>query len=215
MKLRSLILCLAAIFSIVSSAHAADAYKARPYVVAGYNWTGFYTGLSVGYATSEVEWVGTGITTEPKGITIGGILGYNWQFGNFVTGLELDLAWADINRTQQILGPVSMTSGYDWYGSAAVRAGYTFGTGLLYVKGGYAYGHLESAISVVNLTADSGVQGWTYGVGYEWAFTNNWRARLEWQRFEFDTEPMNFGPGTVNADSRIDVFKFGVTYAFR
>jgi outer membrane immunogenic protein len=37
------------------------------------------------------------VSNSPKGFLIGGTLGYNYQTGSFVWGLEGDIAWSDVN----------------------------------------------------------------------------------------------------------------------
>jgi outer membrane immunogenic protein len=75
------------------SAQAADiprpVYKGIRPVVAYYNWTGFYVGLNAGYGFGTSTWslVPTA-NNKPKGFLAGGTLGYNYQVGSLVYGLE-------------------------------------------------------------------------------------------------------------------------------
>ena len=110
--MKKIALAAAALVIGTASASAAD-LAARPYVKAPapiavvYNWTGFYIGAQVGYAwgdNSTREFVTvTGLPTgfnqgfNTDGFVGGGHLGYNWQFGQFVFGLEGDIEGADIN----------------------------------------------------------------------------------------------------------------------
>src|SRR5688572_9849979 len=78
-----------------AAAEAADmkmpVYKGVPRsVISFYNWTGFYAGLNVGYGTGTSEWETLGVEVKPKGMTYGGTLGYHWQAGSFVFGVEGD-----------------------------------------------------------------------------------------------------------------------------
>ena len=60
------------------------------------NWTGFYAGLHAGGAWQTMN------VTNPDGIRVfepsassflgGGQIGYNWQHGNFVYGVEADIS---------------------------------------------------------------------------------------------------------------------------
>lgn len=78
--------------------------KAPVYVDPGYDWTGFYVGGNVGYSwgnsnsTLSLIDPGTGTTlnsTATKfhmdGVIGGGQIGYNWQSGKWVFGLEADI----------------------------------------------------------------------------------------------------------------------------
>lgn len=92
-----------AALAIAASAQAADlqaarpAYKAPTYVRAmPYNWAGFYVGGNVGsgWATASADLTGpAGLTSNSASENLnGGIFGaqagYNWQFGQWVVGLE-------------------------------------------------------------------------------------------------------------------------------
>ena len=72
------------------------AYAPAPVMVAVYDWTGFYIGANGGYGTSRNCWglvpvggvvIPDGCHSQSGGI-IGGQLGYRWQSGPMVFGLE-------------------------------------------------------------------------------------------------------------------------------
>jgi outer membrane immunogenic protein len=125
--LRSLVILFAAL-AFSGSAFAADlpakalAYKAAP-PVAAYGWTGFYVGANAGYAwghsdpassftcpapgacpynvpvqLSAFNAAGTGILS-PNGFTGGGQAGYNYQSGQLLYGVELDIESFRLNRS--------------------------------------------------------------------------------------------------------------------
>src|SRR5437868_2892941 len=91
--------------SIAGAASAADisapgpAYSKAPAVAAVNNWSGFYIGAMGGYAAEA-----TSDSSGIKGGFAGGTLGYNWQSGVFVAGIEADGAWADIRNTVSLPG---------------------------------------------------------------------------------------------------------------
>ncbi len=68
--------------------------KAKAPVVVAYNWTGFYLGGHFGaqQGRGHVEWTGTGASVDPyvSGYLLGGQVGYNYQSGAFVLGVEID-----------------------------------------------------------------------------------------------------------------------------
>src|SRR5262245_5135992 len=76
------------------SAQAADiprpVYKGVRSVVAYYNWTGFYVGINGGYGWGDSSWTSPAISNTPKGWLAGGTLGFNYQVGSWVFGLEGD-----------------------------------------------------------------------------------------------------------------------------
>jgi outer membrane immunogenic protein len=85
--------------SIAGAAGAADmsarpAYTKAPMMSPAINWTGFYIGAIGGYASEA-----TSDSLRINGGFAGGTLGYNWQSGMLVLGIEADGAWADISST--------------------------------------------------------------------------------------------------------------------
>jgi len=64
-----------------------------------YDWSGFYIGLNGGGATSRNCWNFVGGGSEgchdATGGTVGGQIGYRWQTGPVVFGVEAQGNWAD------------------------------------------------------------------------------------------------------------------------
>jgi len=71
-----------------------------------YNWTGFYAGVNGGYGWGSTNWSALGSSFDVKGGLFGGQVGYNWQFGQFVYGVEADLDWTDIHGNSLVNGAV-------------------------------------------------------------------------------------------------------------
>ena len=63
-----------------------------------YNWTGFYVGINGGYGFGRSEFNGTLPSGgfDVGGGLVGGTVGYNWQTGPLVFGLEGDIDWSGI-----------------------------------------------------------------------------------------------------------------------
>src|SRR5215813_8378113 len=80
-------------------AMAADLPLKAPPAVAAYDWTGVYVGANLGYSVGrDPSLLTSGLigTTElfalqPAGVIGGGQVGYNWQAGRWVLGVEADL----------------------------------------------------------------------------------------------------------------------------
>src|SRR5882672_4125806 len=95
-----------AAFGFVSSASAADMSTKAPIVKAlvavPYNWTGLYIGGVVGYGWAKaIHCDASPIevcipVTDMKGWNAGVTLGYNWQWANWVLGVEGDWSWANM-----------------------------------------------------------------------------------------------------------------------
>lgn len=202
------------------AADMAPRYSKAPMMApaAVYSWTGFYIGGNVGYGwfdrdstlsapnAASVAFYGPALAAgalpsvygiDPRGWLGGGQVGYNWQSGMWVFGVEADLQGADIKgtvarATTGIPGFVPIgaaaTEKLDWFGTVRGRVGIAANTALFYVTGGLAYGHVGHAFATAAPAAgqsaagaDSQVDiGYTVGAGVEWAFNNNWSVKGEY-----------------------------------
>ena len=87
---------------------AARPYTKAPAAAAIYDWTGFYIGANGGGASSRKCWdvnnilgIAVPATSEgchdATGAVAGGQIGYRWQAGTWVFGLEAQGDWADLS----------------------------------------------------------------------------------------------------------------------
>lgn len=205
-----------------------------------FNWTGCYLGAHVGYGwgrkhiadNANSDWfVGAPIDVDTDGFLGGGQIGCNYQVSpNFVIGIEGDGSGADIS------GSADVTSGgffatarvkTNWLATLTGRVGVSFDRSLLYAKGGVAWAgdKYEGDWSVFGLSgtvsASETRTGWTIGAGWEYAFSNNWSAKVEYSYMDFGTETVNFpvpppGTGTYigDIDQTIHAVKVGINYRF-
>ena len=191
-----------------SGALAADLpLKARP--AAYWSWAGFYVGTqSSAYAghTKFDDPFGPSIFGDrafTPGYAWGGLIGYNWQNGNIVYGLEAD---ANILSADGTVTCAAFSGGYsssncrahpNAFGTVTARIGLALGPQgrtLVYGKGGFAWQHNDVSVTLNNnfflptpTTTTSLTQtGWTLGAGVERALTPAWSVK-----FEYDY--MNFG----------------------
>lgn len=168
-------------------------------VVSYYNWTGFYAGINAGYGFGTSTWslLSTG-DIKPKGVVAGGTLGYNWQSGMFVAGIEADGAWANINNTATLAG-VTATAKIDALATVRGRIGAAFNQIMLYGTGGLAVADTKVSATALGITvSDSKTQtGWTAGAGIEWMFIPRWSLKAEYLYRRFDNVTL-FGVSTGN-----------------
>jgi len=235
--MRRILLAATALVAFSTVAVAADMpVKAPAYAAPApmFNWTGFYIGGNVGAAwenltTTDVDGFaalatpGTRTKLHDTGFIGGGQLGYNFQSGNWLVGIEGDIGWLDLGKKRFITGTTSSTQvGIDsgLYADVTGRIGYiTNNNALWYAKGGWAYYNGDRLFSTTaGFTAGNigSFSGWTAGGGVEWLIGPNWTAKIEYQHFDFGTERFALTPPTFRFDEklRVDVVKVGLNWKF-
>jgi len=156
---------------------------------------------------------------------LGGVqVGGDYQFApNWLVGIEGQYSWLG-NSNRGAIFPGGFVYNNDQRAIASVtgRLGYTWGPGLLYVKGGYAYSDNSETLLVAGVpavfTLDGGHRdGWTIGAGFEYMFAQNWSAKAEYQYYDFGrarfTFPVVLAPyGDFRNDEQ--TVKVGINYRF-
>jgi outer membrane immunogenic protein len=205
-------------------------YKAPPpsYVTTFYNWTGFYIGAHAGYAWADFEGSDTltGLLTDSvsaRGFIYGGQVGFNYQLGSWVFGVEGDFTLGDVRYSEDLLlGLASASVELDRIYTVAGRIGYAFDRTLIYGKFGAAWTREEYNFTVLGASANAAVDrtGWLLGVGVEYAFAGNWSAKIEYNYLDMGSKdvtlvtvgPIAVAPATV--DLTVQTVKVGVNYRF-
>ena len=191
---------------IATPAVAADLYRKAPAFAAapfnGYNWNGAYVGVNLGYQWGKVTNWGGG---EPNGLMGGGQIGYNWQYGQYVFGLEADLQGSAAEGTF-----AAYKFANPWFGTVRARAGYAMNNVLIYLTGGLAYG--GGRVDFTGLNETQTHIGWTLGGGVEVGLTPNWSAKAEYLYVRLDDR--SYVLTGVNNGFSSNVFRLGVNYRF-
>jgi outer membrane immunogenic protein len=203
--------CMAvgALAGFIGSAIAADLprqapiYKAPAYMAPVFNWTGAYIGINGGGGWGRSDYNGSN-KYDVSGGLIGATIGYNWQFGTWVVGLEGDADWASIKGS----GNASDTKN-NFLSTIRGRVGYSFDRFLPYVTGGLAVGNLK-ANDNRGFSADQTNAGWTVGAGVEFAFAPQWTAKVEYLYVDLG----NVDLGGRKTDFYSNVVRGGVNYRF-
>ncbi|HYI05611.1 MAG TPA: outer membrane protein [Reyranella sp.] len=212
-----------AIAALLATSFAADAadmprpvYKGVRSVISYYNWTGFYAGINAGYGFGTSDWEIPAVSTEPKGFIVGGTLGYNYQTGSFVWGLEGDLAWSDVKATVDCGLGFTCETANRWLGTARGRLGYAFDRWLPYITGGAAFGSVRATLNPAAVAATTETRvGWTAGGGLEYAFMGNWTAKIEYLYVDLGSfDPGFTAPVTNSVSFKEHVVRGGLNYKF-
>jgi len=166
-----------------------------PMVAAIYDWSGFYIGANGGWGEVHncVDFLdAAGVAfgqgcRERSGGLVGGQLGYRWQAGSWVFGLEAQGDWADLSnqRLSRIDPTFSTRTKTSAIGLFTGQIGYAWNASLLYVKGGAAvtdtrFSVLDTASGVELAAASATRWGAAVGVGWEYGFTPNWSVGIEY-----------------------------------
>jgi outer membrane immunogenic protein len=231
----SSLIALGAAAPAVAADLAARPYtKAPPMVAAVYDWTGFYIGANGGWGSSRNSWdaVAPNVGFGPEGShdatggTVGGQVGYRWQAGTFVFGLEAQGNWADLsgsNLSQVFIGQRNHTN-VDAFGLFTGQVGYAVNNVLLYVKGGAAVtaNSYRSTFGGVTagITGDDTRWGGTIGAGLEYAFAPNWSVGVEYNHLFMQDRTYTFTTpggaffGTDRISQDVDLVTARVNYKF-
>jgi outer membrane immunogenic protein len=217
--------CGAAALIAGGAANAAD-LPARPapprapvFVAPVYNWTGFYIGINGGGAWAHKCWdflgVGAVLAREgchdPDGGLFGGQVGFNWQTGAFVFGVEFAGDWASLEgNNRSLVFPLETNrSKIDAIASFTGRVGYAWDAALLYVKGGGAWvdDKYDARITTTGILVDSASGsrgGWTVGGGFEYGFAPNWSVGVEYMHYDFGNRNVTFAPAACIGGACVD-----------
>lgn len=213
------------------AANAADLYRNPPpsttYVPpAAYIdqniWQGFYAGLNGGYGWgdngSAISYSngGTSDRAQPQGGFGGGQIGYNFQTGPVVYGLETDFEGGDLSGHSSDL---SSKESVDWFGTVRGRVGYAFGHVLVYGTGGLAYGDVhQKALAGTDVLSNNSTQaGWVAGAGVEYKISPAWSLKGEYQYIDLGSERLADAANAVTTnslDTSFQTVRFGVNYRF-
>jgi outer membrane immunogenic protein len=228
---------LAALVSL--PAGAADMQVVRPipatsgYIPAQFLWTGFYIGAGIGGSWANATFLDPLNPTatasfSPKGFLVSGISGINYQMSSFVVGVEADFTgtWDKGSATDSFNN--NLATSVFWTASVTGRAGVAFDRLLIYFKGGVAFDYDRDTVTVpAGNTAIGSLYrvAWTVGGGMEYAVTDHWTGRLEYDYFRFPTKALSFQgtavpligviPGTVGGQVGLNIGEVKLIMAYK
>lgn len=217
------ILIGALLAGVASSAFAADlpTRKAPPVPYAPppiFTWTGFYFGFNGSGDFASLS-NGGGVIRGPDGGMFGLTTGYNYQVGQFVTGIEGDFAWGEVSDHHSVdpFGSMSKINLSD-FATARARLGVAMDRSLLYVTGGYAGGELHprllDAISGTFVQDNSWRNGYAVGAGIEYAFTPNISAKAEYLFSQLEGKVLTTPTYVGHTGLDISLVRAGINYRF-
>jgi opacity protein-like surface antigen len=223
-------------------------YQARPAVVI-FRWTGVYIGAHLGGGTGYKSedtlqfpyalqiFTPVPVSMRPHGWLAGGQIGANYQVDSWVLGFEAQASWTNLKGSSACpmnvvpvnpgVGSADCSVKLDSMGTIAARLGWAFDRLLIYGKGaawtndGNQVLLLATATGQTLLFSTNELRwGWMAGIGVEYAFTDAWSAKIEYNHMDLGTDSLRFNDqtGTVFMDTnfkeRIDIVKVGINYRF-
>ena len=216
--------------SATAPALAAD-LAARPYTKAPamiatvYDWSGFYIGINGGGGSSHATWDFVGVGREGShdatGGTVGGQIGYRWQSGQWVFGVDGQGNWADFSgdNTSALFATRNRTK-IDAFGLITGQVGYAWNNVLVYVKGGAAvvsnkYEISSTAGALLSSSSDSRWGG-TVGAGLEYGFAPNWSVGVEYNHIFLSDKDVTFAgfAGSERIRQDVDMGLVRLNYKF-
>ena len=205
-------------------------------------WSGFYLGANLGggWGSGDSDFSVAGgqfatVNNSLSGFIGGAQIGYNWQMGPLIFGLETDFQYSglrgevDAPICPAALCGVALSATYKqdvtWFGTVRGRLGYADAGWLAYLTGGYAYAQLDTEATATagavtaNFSANDIRGGWTLGGGVEMMLAPNWSAKVEYLHLDFGSDSGSLVlPGlptiTDNARLTMEVVRAGVNYRF-
>src|SRR5262245_23112982 len=156
-----------------------DYFYGQPYPLP---WQGSYAGVHVGFGDGD-------------GVVGGGQIGYNWQSGAIVYGVEADFAWSNMGEDARgcIAGAGCVFAGasLDWLATFRGRVGYLIDPRILtYATAGFGIASWSAEAGItgpqfddVRIRMDGTETDFVFGVGVEGKINEAITARLEFLGF--------------------------------
>jgi len=239
LMMKKFLLATVALIAFAAPAAAADLAarpytKAPPMIAAVYDWSGFYIGANGGWGSSHNCWdqlpggtfIGSDGCHDATGGVAGGQIGYRWQAGAWVFGLEAQGDWADLtgSNTSLVFGAgTTNNTKLDAIGLFTGQIGYAWNNVLWYVKGGAAVTHDKyngQFLGVVFDNASESRWGGAVGTGLEIGFAPGWSVAFEYDHLFMGSRDVTFnlvGGGLSRIDNiheDVDMGTVRLNYTF-
>lgn len=182
-----------------------------------YLWTGLYVGAHAGYAFGTSRMTDAGGTTtgdfDIDGFVGGGTIGFNFQSGQVVWGLETDISFSDVSGRTFVNCPGGCTSSSDWLWTVRGRLGLDLGGWMPYITGGLAVADGFGNVGGLASGSDT-LTGYTIGGGLEIKLDRNWSIKGEYLFVDLGDVGIPT-PVPTRADfDELHIVRAGINYKF-
>jgi outer membrane immunogenic protein len=213
--------------AVAGGAQAADMPLKYPVAAPAASWAGWYVGLNAGAAwqqgvNNDAYELFT-LTTTGTSFIGGGQIGYNWQDGNFVYGLEGDIQGLTSGGT--LTGTEAAGKGASnsitWLSTVRARTGLAVGNTMVYATGGLAVGGVKNSVNLGGSAPKSEATtrlGWTVGGGVEHMIDQHWSLGVEALFVDLGSSSVTntvvpaFGAKTIKFSNQAVIGRFKVNY---
>lgn len=174
----------------------------------------------------------------------GGQVGYNWQRGDLVFGVEADAFISNIESSGSASWEydygggnfgstdTTLSTELEAFGTVRGRIGQAMDRFLPYATAGVAWGHVTTSVASENFntfSADKFIAptssgefrwGWTVGAGVEYAINDKLSFKTEYLYIDLGDSTANFeytvdgGPLIIRSNNRYHTLKAGLNYGF-
>jgi opacity protein-like surface antigen len=211
-----------------------------------FGWGGVYFGINGGFLLANSDMLITGPSAKStvigqvsRSLIVGGQIGYNWQIGAFVTGIEADLSALSVHTgilNTEPFSPIPYLANAksDWLATSRFRAGVNitqapFVEGLLvYGTGGAAFTRMSSTFclnspSCLNngmptggwTTESSQIKsGWTAGGGIEAPLAPNITGKLGYLYVDINSTRFEQGAFAFTPKFKEQFIRGGLNFLF-
>lgn len=178
------------------------------------DWTRPYVGLETGYGRGNFSFDNVGVVDGSSQGGLGGIeAGANFQTGQFVLGVEGDIAWTGMRSDITDMTVYGGTADLNWLGTLTGRAGFAADRALFYVEAGGAYGQMRLKGDSAGGPFDEidGAAGWVAGAGIEYLLADHVTAKIEYNYVDLGGSSDWFGD---DFNVTANIVKAGVNFQF-
>jgi outer membrane immunogenic protein len=198
-----------------------------PIASPAYNWSGFYIGLNTGYGFGDSTWSSVGSSSfAVDGGMAGATVGWNYQIGQLVLGIEGDYDWQNLRGSSNtgvcvgLAGGPAFGGGCDtasnWYGTFRGRLGYAMDRVMVYGTAGGAVSDIKASTGALPWASTTEL-GWAAGAGVEGAITDNLTAKVEYLFTDYGSTncpAASCGFGAGNVKFYESMVRAGLNYKF-
>jgi outer membrane immunogenic protein len=237
-RIASMIVGLAALAAAPAMAADMPVKYVPPAPPPVFSWSGCYIGVHVGagwQASSFVE-VNQQVAASGVGWLGGGQAGCNLQWRAFVIGVEGEV-WGstlyDRFFDQTIFFTTELQARNRWDAALSVRSGVAFDRAFVYGKLGAVWGKFDYDSHFIDgsfsgsATGNATITGVLIGVGFEYALTDNWTTKFEYNYIDYGNKIVDFtetecipaglcatGTFRQTVKERKQLAKLGINYKF-